>query len=732
MEFVSKLKLDMERLEREYEAKGTVSWSTFKTDPATHQKKVIELTASDFSEGTLRIKFPCKLKLTGNVQFNPNRGSFLPDGKVDPARTLDWFPSRSVASNLDATFGYFTGDVAQAYGIGFFAAIAIEAEGVVVDLNSYTIAQHPEFSVMQQFFSCIELGDQPFPTNSGPFNFGSDLRRAKKVWIKNGILGYSSHQNLHANDSQEILVTGVTMKDSTVAGVSMNGSRKVALVDCEFKGHRTDVKVRGAFNEIRLDSKLIRGYIALKQSLEPSYEPSAELTASLEAAELAVEKVLNDVLLHGAIRAHDPLDTTTLSAADVEVLKNMTGLSDAISYGFVLNAGDNATGKFLETRDLKGNEASEIAVIRCNIEACTAAPIEVLALSPAIVATQEVEAGGEVLYDVNAQQRGATGAVFDFLRAFNYEGEASPSNAAYGAWKGNVVADIQCEIAALQNLETVASLKAMLGQINVDPYFIEAKRGLHSYKLLAIGTAEPAVAEEGDKVYLLIDAEEAATPELPFGPIAQRDIDGDSVADDLEYVVLAQGDIQHHVLKGNLGMRAEGISDLSIEHLTIAGVDNQGPMGYGYTATHGEMGYIGDTDGGHGGQGAMAGFFGNHTRGLSIAGCAGVKIKDLKISNIKSKTGPAIALDMKGESSDMKLEQVEVKTVTSGYGLGATAKVQIKAMKKYPNWQPTSTGIRADESVSYTEIKGLKVSGLTQPSESPKALMVESASVKVS
>ena len=53
-------------------------------------------------------------------------------------------------------------------------------------------------------------------------------------------------------------------------------------------------------------------------------------------------------------------------------------------------------------------------------------------------------------------------------------------------------------------------------------------------------------------------------------------------------------------------------------------------------------------------------------------------------------------------------------------------------MKKYPNWLPTATGVRADESVSYTEIKGLKVSGLVQPTETAKALTIESSSVKVS
>lgn len=45
---------------------------------------------------------------------------------------------------------------------------------------------------------------------------------------------------------------------------------------------------------------------------------------------------------------------------------------------------------------------------------------------------------------------------------------------------------------------------------------------------------------------------------------------------------------------------------------------------------------------------------------------------------------------------------------------------------------PTATGVRADESVSYAEIKGLKVSGLVQPTETAKALTIESASVKVS
>jgi hypothetical protein len=410
----------------------------------------------------------------------------------------------------------------------------------------------------------------------------------------------------------------------------------------------------------------------------------------------------------------------------------MTGLSDAIAYGFVLNAGDNATGKFLETRDLKGNEAAEIALVRCNIEGTISAPIEVLAMSPAIAESQEIEAAGEVLYSVDAQMRGTTGAVLDFMNAFDYTGTPE-ANENYGKWKGNIVANMQVEIAAAQTAETSEALKARLGQINIEPMFIEMKRGngdAADYRFLPIGIAEPAVAAEGDKVYLLVDghtpidpAEAAATP---FGHVIgdpARGLEG------LEFVVLAQGDIQHHVLKGNLGIRLEGASDVTFEHVTVAGVDNQGGLGYGYTAMGQEMGYIGDSDGGHGGQGGMAGYFGNHARGVSIAACTGLTVKDLKISGVKSSTGPAWGLEVKGETTDAKLEQIEVKGVSVA---STMTKPQVKALKKYPNWQPKSVGVRIDSSVSYIDVKGLKVSSLSQPVETAKELEIESASVKIS
>lgn len=689
MEFVSKLKLDMERLEREYESKGKTSWSTFKSD-LSKEKMVVELTQADFANGTLRITKPCKLVLTQDIQFNPNRPAMLQtngvDSAIDPARTMDWFP---LASQTE----YFESDVRSAYHLGFFAAIAIEAEGVIVDLNNYGIGQHKEHALMQQFFANIELSDQPFPVGSGPANFGAQLRRAKKVWIKNGTLGYSAHQNLHGNDAQEILITNVVMKDSTVAGAAFNGTKKVALIDCEYRGTRQDVKVNGAFNEIRLDTKLIEGAVAAGVTL------TSDQQAAYDHAKEVIEDIFNQVIF-GAGTISDTPDV--LTAADISILKNTTGLPDGISYALLVNPQDVAVGAFLESRELKGGETSEIALIRCNFEKVISKPREVMALSPAISDAQETAGGG---YNVNAQQRGATGAVLEYLRCFD----------ANGLYSGNVVSDMQLELSDLQN-SLPASQKKMLGQINIEPLFIEMKHAT------ALGQDLKFVPVEGEhhKVFELLQISTNAIYTDPSRPDLL-----------MEFVALSNGDIQHHQLKGVIGMRIEGASDVTIQNVSVSTVKNSAEIGYDYEG----QGYIGDSDGGQGGQGSkMIGFFGNHTRGVSISACSKLKISDLTVSNVESVTGPAFGIEVKGETTDLEMKRTEVKNIIAGsspaYAVEAASQ-PIKALA-FNNWFPAAKGLRLDKSVSYAKLEGLKFSALTQPVAESKELEIESPSVKIS
>ena len=84
----------------------------------------------------------------------------------------------------------------NAFGLGFFAAIAIAAPDVKLFLNGFTIEQAPEHALMQRFFSIIELADSPFIKDVGPAQFvgGDALVAASNVEIVGpGVLGRSSH-----------------------------------------------------------------------------------------------------------------------------------------------------------------------------------------------------------------------------------------------------------------------------------------------------------------------------------------------------------------------------------------------------------------------------------------------------------------------------------------------------------------------------------------------------------
>ena len=160
--------------EQTYKDAGEVSWGTFYADPGSHKGKVVMVAQNDFANGTLRIRHPCLVKLSEDVSFNPNRPTMNEDGSLIVDRAKDWMPYANQTNAED----YMTGDAAKGYRLGFFAAIAVEASNVIIDLNGYTLGQHPEHALMQRFFAIVELADQPFRSAQGPANFGSSLRPA--------------------------------------------------------------------------------------------------------------------------------------------------------------------------------------------------------------------------------------------------------------------------------------------------------------------------------------------------------------------------------------------------------------------------------------------------------------------------------------------------------------------------------------------------------------------------
>ena len=55
----------------------------------------------------------------------------------------------------------------RAFGLGFFAAVAIVVDHVALDLGGFTIEQSVEHALTQRFYAAIELADVPFHYDQG-------------------------------------------------------------------------------------------------------------------------------------------------------------------------------------------------------------------------------------------------------------------------------------------------------------------------------------------------------------------------------------------------------------------------------------------------------------------------------------------------------------------------------------------------------------------------------------
>jgi len=135
---------------------------------------------ADFDKGTVIIMTPGTYKLCEDIVFNPNApppGELPHEGAFDPS---------------------FPGEYDEnAFGLGFFSAIAIASSDVTLDLNGYTIEQHPAHALWQRFFAVIELADAPFIQSTGPAQFvkeGNEISAASNIKITGpGTIGLSSH-----------------------------------------------------------------------------------------------------------------------------------------------------------------------------------------------------------------------------------------------------------------------------------------------------------------------------------------------------------------------------------------------------------------------------------------------------------------------------------------------------------------------------------------------------------
>ena len=238
-------------------------------------KNKIYLKNSDFESGTYIIDKSGYYCLKENIVFNPNSLDFL--SKTDPNINPCHSSRPTVEQLKDPEFK-------QKFNLGFFAAIAIKADYVVVDLNGFKLEQSSEHNLQQRFYSNIELANQPFLGGQGPSSFG-DIIPANNVIIRNGKLGRSSHHGIHGNNNNNILIENLIFEEFEVAAISLNRSNNLLIQNNKIEENSKKVPVLGIFSAGRFIFPLVESLIDIKN------KPLEKNGLKLEAREVYQELV---------------------------------------------------------------------------------------------------------------------------------------------------------------------------------------------------------------------------------------------------------------------------------------------------------------------------------------------------------------------------------------------------------------------------------------------------------
>ena len=347
-----------------------------------------------FTNGTYRITKPGTYILSEDIIFNPNR--------------YDGYRPRPDQSELYPK--------SQGYILGFFAAITIETTNVVLDLNGFSIKLHDDFNLRQRFCALIELASTPFIPKQGPANFGSAIKSANNVVIKNGLLGQVSHHGIHGNNCKNILIENVEFKNFEVAAISINGGEYITVNNCRVLHINRHINVLSTYSHAKFGLPKIKEII--KNSKEPLYLETHYDKIPLTIIQSNIENAINKFEKH--VDMNFPVCDS--------IFHNSSGLYDGNAYGIVFNSVGVVIGPFKPMRDENVVGNKHIKIMNTSIENIVTDGSEIASL-------HELNNKNNEGYGKSAFV-GAAGDVFNFLDAVDEN----------GYYKGTIVSDLQMAI----------------------------------------------------------------------------------------------------------------------------------------------------------------------------------------------------------------------------------------------------------------------------------------------
>jgi hypothetical protein len=327
------------------------------------------LTGDDFLHGTYVIDQPGRYVLGEDISFNPNSPAILADAIAagTPPHTL------GLTAPVDAYQAghllppqFITGGVEHftpggptdarydpaAFGVGFFAAIAITADDVVLDLAGHTIEQSAEHALLQRFFAVVELADQPFLPSQGPSDFGDGIAPAHNVTIENGTVGRSSHHGIHGNGNRGVTIRNVDFVDYEVGAVALNGVQRLTVQHVTAT-NRKDVPVLGTFSAAQFIKPYVDHLARAPMSATTLTVDGDLLDVSTIQAELraAINNTHADLIADPSVADGRPEIDVIHHPHEYALFHNEHGVVDGNSYSFLVNPVGVAVNGFPVTPD---------------------------------------------------------------------------------------------------------------------------------------------------------------------------------------------------------------------------------------------------------------------------------------------------------------------------------------------------------------------------------------------
>ena len=349
----------------------------------------IHLRQNNFTNGTVRITKPGIYILKENISFEPNSSNdFMPTGP-------------QIAS------GQYPVGTAGAYHLGFFAAITVEATGVILDLNGKTIQQTELHALQQRFYANIEMASAPFIPAQGPATFStpSNFKAGEKVLIENGTLALSSHHGIHGNTMKDIILQNLSIKNFEVAGIALNGAINSILSNITIKNTCTNCRVLSTYSQARFIRTFLQTVpTGTTINGKDINNVTTDLNTGLEEAKNAVMAGNTPGNMFGNTHFDKGYDGNV--------------------YGLVLNVNGVVVNDFIETRPAEAIGNQNIYLQNITIKNIISRPVEIMALNS--VPDEGGAYGG-------GRQVGPIGDILDI----------NPITAENGTYNANLLSDAQ-------------------------------------------------------------------------------------------------------------------------------------------------------------------------------------------------------------------------------------------------------------------------------------------------